>query len=70
MSRALTIALALACCAAGAGAKEAATDQSAPIGGGRPVAEKIIKRCPDGYELVMRVNGQLVCAKDIVPVQE
>lgn len=77
MYRALTIGLFLYCCAA-AVAKEAATDQAPPypqvdakpIGGGKTVTTTIIKRCPDGYELVMRVNGQLGCAKNIVPVQD
>jgi hypothetical protein len=72
----LTIALFLFGCAA-AVAKDATTDQAPqrpqvdarPIGG-KPVTTTIIKRCPDGYELIMRVNGQLGCAKDIVPVQE
>jgi hypothetical protein len=53
----------------GAWAKEAAPDQNAqqPIGGGKPVTTTIIKRCPDGRELVVRANGSRGCAKDIVP---
>ena len=38
-----------------------------PLGGGKPVATTTIKRCPDGRELVVRLNGALGCAKDIVP---
>jgi len=38
-----------------------------PLGGGKPVTTTTIKRCPDGRELVVRVNGALGCAKDIVP---
>ena len=40
---------------------------SQPLGGGKPVTTTKIKRCPDGRELVVRVNGALGCAKDIVP---
>jgi hypothetical protein len=75
MYRASTIALVLLCCTAAA-AKEAAPDQfpqsqgdATPIGG-TPVKTTIIKRCPDGYELIMRINGALGCAKDILPAQQ
>jgi hypothetical protein len=48
------------------------SDSSAkqPIGGGRPVKTTTIRRCPDGYELVTRVNGQRGCARDILPPNE
>jgi hypothetical protein len=56
-----------------ASAKEGAPDQppdantaEPPIGGGKPVTTTIIKRCPDGYELVIRSGGLQGCAKDIV----
>ena len=39
----------------------------APLGGGKPVTTTIIRRCPEGYELVTRANGRRGCAKDIVP---
>lgn len=38
-----------------------------PLGGGKPVTTTTIKRCPDGRELVVRLNDALGCAKDIVP---
>jgi hypothetical protein len=44
-------------------------DESAagqPLGGGKPVTTTIIRRCPEGYELVTRANGRRGCAKDIV----
>ncbi len=41
-----------------------------PLGGGKPVTTTTIKRCPDGRELVVRVNGALGCAKDIVPPKD
>jgi len=71
---ALAIALIVLGCAA-ALAKEPAPDQTLqdpgstnqPLGGGRPVSTTIIKRCPDGRELVIRVDGRYGCAKDIVP---
>jgi hypothetical protein len=58
--------------------KETAPDQSAspgttdsqPLVGGKPVATTKIKPCPDGYELVARVNGQRACAKDVIPTKE
>jgi hypothetical protein len=37
------------------------------LGGGKPLATTKIQRCPAGWELVMRVNGRLGCAKYIVP---
>jgi hypothetical protein len=40
------------------------------IGGGRPVTTITVKPCPDGYELVVRANGQRGCAKEIVPTRE
>ncbi len=57
-------------------AKEVAPDQTPspddsaagrPIGGGKSVTTTIIRRCPEGYELVTRANGRRGCAKDIVP---
>jgi hypothetical protein len=66
----------LLCCTA-AVAKEAGTDQASPqgdaksIGGGRPVTTITVKACPrDGYELVVRANGQRGCAKAIVAANE
>jgi hypothetical protein len=44
---------------------ESALDQ--PLGGGKPVGTTIIRRCPEGYELVTRVDGRRGCAKDILP---
>ena len=64
---------------AGAWAKEAAPNQnlapdsatnSQPLGGGKPVTTTIIKRCADGRELVLRVNGTYGCAKDVVPLND
>lgn len=43
---------------------------SQPIGGAKPVTTMTIKRCPDGYELVIRASGRRGCAKDIVPPNE
>ena len=66
-------------CSAVAVAKDTAPDQTEmpastganqPIGGGKPVTTTTIKRCPEGYELIVRVNGQRGCAKDIVPANE
>ena len=55
-------------------AKEAPPEQASPptvnaqpIGGGKPVSTTVIKRCPTGWELVLRVNGSYGCAKDIIP---
>jgi hypothetical protein len=41
-----------------------------PIGGSKPVTTTIVKRCPDGYELVIRANGGRGRAKDIVPAND
>lgn len=63
-------------CYTAAVAKEAATDQASPqddtkpIGGGRPVTTITVKPCPEGYELVIRANGQRGCAKEILPTNE
>jgi hypothetical protein len=38
-----------------------------PLGGGKPVTTKVIKRCSDGRELVLRADGRYGCAKDVVP---
>jgi hypothetical protein len=66
--------LALACMPASA--KEVAPDQTQsldesaigrPLGGGKPVTTTTVRRCPEGYELVTRVNGRRGRAKDIVP---
>ena len=75
MSKALSIALALLCLATAASSKETEPNPGAPDAKnyephatGKPVTTTIIKRCPDGYELVYRVNGvERGCAKDIVP---
>jgi hypothetical protein len=50
---------------AAASAKEGAPDE--PASRPKPVTTTIIKRCPDGYELVIRTGGRWGCAKDIVP---
>jgi hypothetical protein len=76
--RVLLIALTVTCLVAPVMGKEAATDQGGtqpesqnqPLGGGKPVTTTTIKRCPDGYELVVRVDGRRGCAKDIVPANE
>jgi hypothetical protein len=60
MRRAFAIAFSLLCLAATALSKEATPDQSnsqdkivsQPLGGGKPVTTKKIRRCPEGYELV------------------
>jgi hypothetical protein len=72
MRQALTIAFALLCLANTALGKEAAPGQGCSHGSpprviGKPVTTTTIKRCPEGYELVTRANGQPGCAKDIVP---
>jgi hypothetical protein len=69
---------ALALCCASVSAKEAAPEQTAldesaldqPLGGGKPVTTTIIRRCPEGYELVTRVDGRHGCAKDILPAND
>jgi hypothetical protein len=73
MSKALTIALTLLCLATAASSKETEPNQaggtdakdSEPHATGKPVTTTKIKRCPEGYELVYRVERG--CAKDIVP---
>ena len=64
--------LLIVCCTASAkeapdqGSRE--TEGNAqPLGGGKPVTTTIIKRCPNGRELIVRANGAFGCAKDIVP---
>ena len=66
--RALLLATTMLCCVA-ASAKEAGPDQVGSQDSSRPkpVTTTIIKRCPDGYELVIRSGGRRGCAKDIVP---
>jgi hypothetical protein len=64
---ALAIPLLLCCVATAAKEAEPKDEAPAPIGGGKPVTTTIIKRCPDGYELVIRSGGRRGCAKDIVP---
>lgn len=61
----------------GVSAKEVAPDQNSTsagnnqlLGAGKPMATTIIKRCPNGRELVIRANGSYGCAKDIVPPNE
>jgi len=55
-----------------AAAKEATSDTdysiryTLPLGRGKPATATIIRRCTDGRELVIRANGALGCAKDIV----
>jgi hypothetical protein len=39
-------------------------------GGGKPVTTTIIRRCPEGYELVIRANGRRGCATNIVPTTD
>jgi len=71
----LATALAMLYCAAALGA-ETAPDQPSPrgdvkpFGEAKPVTTTIIKRCPDGYELVIRANGGRGCAKDVVPAND
>jgi len=76
MSRALTIALALLCLTTAAWGKEIEPNPASapnakdfePHATGKPVTTTTIKRCPEGYELVYRINGvERGCAKDIVP---
>jgi hypothetical protein len=76
MSQILAVALALLCLATAALGKETEPNQagapdakdSQPHATGKPVTTTIIRRCPEGYELVYRVNGvERGCAKDIVP---
>lgn len=52
-----------------ASAKEAAPDQTMPAVDAKPkpVPTTVIKRCPEGFELVLRVNGRRGCAKDVIP---
>ena len=80
MSKVLTLTAAffMFCCAEGV-AKDTAPDQleipasagvNPPLGGGKPVTTTTIKRCPEGYELIIRANRQQGCAKDIVPTNE
>lgn len=73
MLPAIIAALTLACFSALG--KEADPDQTPsldeniagrPLGGGKSVTTTIIRRCPEGYELVTRANGRLGCAKGIV----
>jgi len=74
MIRASIVALFILWCTAAVVAKDDATDQmrgdAKPIGGGKPVSTVRIKPCPDGYELVIRVDGRRGCAKDILPANE
>jgi len=59
-----------------ASAEEGVPDKTAPqvvtkpLGDSKPVTTTIIKRCPDGYELVTRANGRHGCAKDIMPTND
>jgi hypothetical protein len=48
----------------------ACTEANQPHAVGRPVTTTTIKRCPEGYELIIRANGQPGWAKDIVPTYE
>lgn len=75
--RVLAMALASACMAAVAVAKDAmpagqpdGAAASQPIGTAKPVTTTIIKTCPDGYELVIRTGGRHGCARDILPANE
>lgn len=77
MRQALTIAIAAICLATAGLSKEADPNQSSqetpdsqPRVVGKPVTTTAIKRCPKGYELVIRANGQHGCAKDVVPANE
>jgi hypothetical protein len=76
MSQALAITLALLCLATSALGKETEPNpaggpdakDSEPHATSKPVTTTKIRRCPEGYELVYRVNGvERGCAKDIVP---
>ncbi len=72
---ALMIALVALCCTV-ASAKETAPGptipdvDAKPLGAPKPVTTTTIKRCPHGYELVVRANGRPGCAKDIVPTND
>src|ERR1700722_3471261 len=67
--------LLILCVAPAASGKEVAPDQDGPqdtntnqpLATGKPVTTTTIKRCPDGYELVVRADGRRGCAKDVVP---
>ena len=78
MRTTFTIVLALLCLTTAGLGKETEPNQnqagapdakdSEPHATGKPVATTIIRRCPEGYELVYRINGvERGCAKDIVP---
>jgi hypothetical protein len=76
MSKALTIVFALLCLATAASSKETEPNpvgapdakESEPRATGKPVTTTKISRCPEGYELIYRVNGvERGCAKDTVP---
>jgi len=65
--------LCLAASSAAAATGDQSTSPRSPsqaIGGGRPVPTITVKRCPPGYEFVVRANGRRGCAKDIVPPNE
>jgi hypothetical protein len=78
MRQAFAIVLVALSVATAALSKEAVPDQNGapdtsarqPHAVGKPVTTTIIKRCPEGYDLVIRVDGRRGCAKDIVPVNE
>lgn len=76
MRTALRVALAVALAmpyAAVALAADTAPDQPAmpkPLSDPKPVTTTVIKRCPEGYELVTRANGRRGCAKDVLPANE
>jgi hypothetical protein len=60
----------LLCCALASA--EAAPDQAPEhstehLIRSKPAKTTINKRCPDGYELVIRANGSRGCAKEITP---
>ena len=65
-----SIVCALFLLAAATGSTDQGTSSDRPLGGGKPVKTITIKRCPDGYELVIRTNGRRGCAKDVVPANE
>jgi hypothetical protein len=69
---ALLLATIVMLCCVTASAKEAGPDQAGSQDSTRPksVTTKIIKRCPDGYELVIRSGGRRGCAKDVLPAND
>jgi hypothetical protein len=70
------LAFTVLCLATGASGKEGEQSQTGetsaaqPHAVGKPVTTTTIRRCPDGYELVIRADGRRGCAKDILPAND